>query len=347
MLTVVDVTLACPGGAGLPVKDGNFSGPSSRNLMPLSAADRLEREFMQAKTATLHGRSVSYAEGGAGPVLVLIHGMGGSSENWRTVVEPLARDHTVIVPNLPGHGHSGPSAGDYSVGGLAAGIRDLILLLGHRRATLVGHSLGGGIAMQFAYQFPEILERLVLVSSGGLGPEVSPLLRAASLPGAGPFIATTAPLIGAIAARLRRLESTRPPLSTDLIEVTHGYGLLADRQRRAAFLDTVRSVIGIGGQRVSAVDRLYLAEAVPVLIIWGGRDRLVPVHHAEHAHREIRGSRLEVFEAAGHLPQLEEPARFVEVLERFLEETEPAEFDLDDWRRRFEAGRPEVGGPGE
>jgi len=296
---------------------------------------------MQVKTETLHGRSVSYTEAGTGgPVLLLIHGMGGSSENWRAVIEPLARDHTVIVPNLPGHGQSGPAAGDYSVGGLAAGLRDLLLILGHRRATLVGHSLGGGIAMQFAYQFPEILERLVLVSSGGLGPEVSPLLRAAALPGAGPFIATTAPLVRALATRLQRAERVGRPPNTDLIEVAHGYGLLSDRQRRAAFLSTVRSVIGIGGQTVSAVDRLYLAEAVPVLIVWGARDRLVPVHHAEHAHREIRGSRLEVFEGAGHLPQLEEPSRFVDVLERFLEETDPAEFDIDDWQRRFRAGKP-------
>ncbi len=294
---------------------------------------------MEVRTQTLHGRSVSYAEAGTGPVLMLIHGMGGSSENWRAVIEPLARDHTVIVPNLPGHGQSGPSGGDYSVGGLAAGLRDLLLILGHRRATLVGHSLGGGVAMQFAYQFPEILERLVLVSSGGIGPEVSPLLRAASLPGAGPFIAATAPLMRALATRLQRAERGGRPLSTDLIEVAHGYAQLSDRQRRAAFLSTVRSVIGIGGQKVSAVDRLYLAEAVPVLIIWGARDRLVPAHHAEHAHREIPGSRLEVFEGAGHLPQLEEPSRFVEVLSRFLEETDPAEFDLDDWQRRFRAGK--------
>jgi pimeloyl-ACP methyl ester carboxylesterase len=116
--------------------------------------------------------------------------------------------------------------------------------------------------------------------------------------------------------------------------------LLSDRRRRAAFLSTVRSVIGLRGQTVSAVDRLYLAEAVPVLIVWGAKDRLVPPHHAEHAHQTIRGSRLEVFEGAGHLPQLEEPARFVEVVERFLGETEPAPFDIDDWRRRFEAGRP-------
>src|SRR5690349_17014055 len=150
---------------------------------------------VEVKTETLHGRSVTYAEAGEGPVLLLIHGMGGTSANWYEVIEPLSRTHTVIAPDLPGHGASAPGGGDYSVGGLAAGLRDLLVALGHERATLVGHSLGGGIAMQFAYQFPEMVERLVLVSSGGLGPEVSPLLRAAALPGAGPFIAATAPLI--------------------------------------------------------------------------------------------------------------------------------------------------------
>jgi pimeloyl-ACP methyl ester carboxylesterase len=295
---------------------------------------------MEVKQETLHGRTVNYVEAGSGPVLLLIHGMGGSSENWRAVIEPLARDHTVVVPNLPGHGGSLPG-GDYSVGGLAAGLRDLLLVLGHDRATLVGHSLGGGIAMQFAYQFPEIVERLVLVSSGGLGPEVSLLLRAAALPGAGPFIAATAPLVRRLGGGLRRAEGRGLRPSTDVTEVVHGYGLLADSERRAGFLATVRSVIGIGGQRVSAVERLYLAEAVPVLIVWGARDRLVPPGHAEHAHRGIPGSRLEVFEEAGHLPQLEEPSRFVAVLEQFLEETEAARFDRDDWRLRLQAGSPE------
>jgi pimeloyl-ACP methyl ester carboxylesterase len=289
---------------------------------------------MEVKTETLHGRRVSYAEAGAGPVLLLVHGMGGSSDNWEAVIEPLAREHTVIVPDLPGHGRSAPG-GDYSVGGLASGLRDLLLVLGHERATLVGHSLGGGVAMQFAYQFPEIVERLVLVSSGGLGPEVSSLLRAAALPGAGAFIAATAPLVQRLGAGVRRADRHGRRMSTDVREVVHGYGLLAACERRAAFLATVRSVIGIGGQRVSATDRLYLAEAVPVLIVWGARDRLVPVHHGEQAHRDIPGSRLEIFENAGHLPQLEEPTRFVAALERFLADSEPAEFDRDEWRLRF------------
>ena len=135
------------------------------------------------------------------------------SDNWRAVIEPLARQHTVVAPDLPGHGGSAPGGGDYSLGALAAGLRDLLVALGHERATLVGHSLGGGIAMQFAYQFPELTERLVLVSSGGLGPEVSPILRAAALPGADLFIAATAALgstVGTAVARGLRSSACGP-----------------------------------------------------------------------------------------------------------------------------------------
>ena len=293
---------------------------------------------MQVKAATVHGRSVSYVEAGEGPVLLLIHGIAGYCENWREVVEPLARDNTVIVPDLPGHGASAPGGGDYSIGALAAGLRDLLLALGHERATVAGHSLGGGVAMQLAYQFPEMVERLVLVSSGGLGPEVSPVLRAAALPGADIFISLTAgpgQRLGSALGRGLTAVGLRP--NADVAEIARGYASLQDPARRAAFLDTLRAVVGIGGQRVHAGDRLYLAEAVPVLIVWGARDSIIPVRHGEDAHRAIPGSRLEIFEDAGHLPQLEAPGRFVAVLERFLRETEPASFDRDEWRARLRA----------
>jgi pimeloyl-ACP methyl ester carboxylesterase len=293
---------------------------------------------LQVKTATVHGRPVTYSEAGEGPVLLLIHGMGGTFENWREVVEPLARHHTVIAPDLPGHGTSAPGGGDYSIGALAAGLRDLLVTLGHERATLVGHSLGGGIAMQLGYQFPEMVERLVLVSSGGLGPEVSPVLRAAALPGADLFIAATADIgerVGTAVGRGLSAIGLRP--NADVAEVLRGYASLSDPERRAAFLGTVRAVIGTGGQRVDASDRLYLAEAVPVLIVWGARDSIIPAHHGEDAHRAIPGSRLEVFEDVGHLPQLEASGRFIAVLERFLHETEPARFDPEDWRARIRA----------
>jgi len=290
----------------------------------------------EPRTIELHGRSIAYAEMGEGPVLLLIHGMAGTWENWREVIEPLAREHTVIAPDLPGHGASEPGGGDYSLGSLAACLRDLLVALGHDRATLVGHSLGGGIAMQFSYQFPELVERLVLVSSGGLGREVSPVLRAAALPGADLFIAATASpgrVVGSALARGLAAVGFRP--NADVAEVARGYASLADRDRRAAFLATIRAVVGTGGQSVHAGDRLYLAEGVPVLIVWGERDAMIPARHGQDAHGAIPGSRLELFEGVGHLPQVEAPARFVAVLERFLAETEPARWDNGEWRSRL------------
>lgn len=290
----------------------------------------------ESRTVTLHGRPVSYLKAGSGPLLLLIHGIAGTMENWQEVIEPLAQRHTVVAPSLPGHGRSAPGAGDYSLGALASGLRDLLVALGYRRATLVGHSLGGGVAMQFAYQFPEITERVVLVSSGGLGPEVSVLLRAAALPGADPFIGVTAALgaiVGSKVARGLAVLGLRP--TPDVAEVARGYASLVDRDRRVAFLATLRGVVGTGGQRVSAEDRLYLAEGMPVLIIWGARDRIIPVRHAESAHKAIPGSRLEVFANVGHLPQLEAPGRFITALEQFIGETEPSPVDAERWRRRL------------
>lgn len=293
---------------------------------------------MQARVATVHGRSVGFTEAGEGPVLLLIHGMAGTCESWREVIEPLARNYTVIAPDLPGHGCSAPGAGDYSIGGLAAGMRDLLVALGHERATLIGHSLGGGVAMQFAYQSPEMVERLVLVASGGLGREVSPVLRAAALPGADLFIAATAEAgsrVGSLVGRALGTVGLRP--NADLAEVARGYASLSDSERRTAFLATLRAVVGTHGQTVEASDRLYLAEGLPVLIVWGARDSIIPVRHGEAAHEVLPGSRLEIFDDVGHLPQVEAPGRFTLVLERFLTETEPAEFDGEEWRARLRA----------
>ena len=242
----------------------------------------------------------------------------------------------MVAPDLPGHGGSAPGAGDYSLGALAAGLRDLLVVLGHEHATLVGHSLGGGIAMEFAYQFPEMSDRLVLVSSGGLGTEVSAILRAATLPGAELFIAATASLGSTIAGRVGRgLAAVGLHPSADVAEVARGYGSLVDRDRRAAFLATLRGVVGSGGQRVHANDRLYLAEGMPVLIVWGARDPIIPVQHGEQAHKAVPGSRLEIFEEAGHLPQVEAPYRFVATVERFMTDTEPSPFDPEQWRSRL------------
>ncbi|HET8954183.1 MAG TPA: alpha/beta fold hydrolase [Solirubrobacterales bacterium] len=299
---------------------------------------RLSMAEARPRTVEVHGHPVNFIEAGSGPVLMLIHGMAGTCANWEAVIEPLAINHTVIAPDFPGHGASAPGGGDYSLGSLASGLRDLMLTLGHERATLVGHSLGGGVALQFTYQFPEMVERLVLVSSGGLGPDVSPILRAAALPGAELFITATAGVgsrIGSVVGRGLGLLGLRP--NADVAEVTRGYASLTDPARRKAFLSTLRSVVGTEGQRVAALDKLYLAEALPLLIIWGEHDPIIPVAHAREAHAQLPASHLEIFEDAGHVPQLERPGRFIAVLERFIAETAPAEFDRDEWRARFKA----------
>ena len=301
-------------------------------------ATRLSRAKPKPRAVEVHGRPMNFIEAGSGPVLLLIHGMAGTCANWEAVIEPLAINHTVIAPDFPGHGASAPGGGDYSLGSLASGLRDLMLTLGHERASLVGHSLGGGVALQFTYQFPEMVERLALVSSGGLGPDVSPILRAAALPGAELFISATAGVgsrVGSVVGRGLGLVGLRP--NADLAEVTRGYATLTDPARRKAFVATLRSVVGTEGQRVAALDKLYLAETLPLLIVWGENDPIIPVAHAHEAHAQLPGSRLEIFEDAGHVPQLERPGRFIAVLERFIAETDPAEFDRDEWVARFKA----------
>ena len=290
----------------------------------------------KSRTVTLHGHAIAYVQQGSGPVLLLIHGMAGSLETWRSVIDPLAAHATVLAVDLPGHGASEPSGGDYSLGSLAAGLRDVLVALGHEGATLVGHSLGGGIALQFAYQFPEMTERLVLVSSGGLGLEVNPALRAAALPGANLFVAATAQAtrrVSEIAGRV--LGAPRSPSRRGLDELVRSYASLADAEHRAAFLATVRSVVGLNGQTVAAGDRLYLADELPVLLVWGAEDPIIPVEHARAAHELLPASTLAVFDGVGHFPHVEAPERFVAALERHCAATPPAVFDARRWRARM------------
>ncbi len=291
-----------------------------------------------SRTLTLHGHSVTYVQKGSGPVLLLVHGMAGALDTWRSVIDPLARDATVLAVDLPGHGSSSPADGDYSLGSLASFLRDVLIALGHDRATLVGHSLGGGIAMQFSYQFPEMTERLVLTSSGGLGLEVSPVLRAAALPGAGLFLSATAETTrraSGVATRLLRVTRTSP--KPGLQEFARGYASLADADRRTAFLATVRSVVGLGGQSVRAGNRFYLAEHMPVLLIWGAEDPIIPIAHARATHDLMPHSKLEIFEHVGHFPQVEAPERFVDVLQSFCAGSRAAVFDANAWRARMRA----------
>lgn len=274
---------------------------------------------------SLHGHDLAYREAGEGPTLLLIHGMAGSSRAWRAVMPDLSERYHVLAPDLPGHGGSAPPTGDYSLGNLAATLRDLLGVLGIERATIIGQSLGGGVAMQLAYQHPELAERLVLVGSGGLGREVSWMIRALSLPGAeyvAPvifpgFVRDLGDRVAGVAERL----GVRAPR---LAEMWDAYATLTSPEHRDAFLRTVHAVIEPGGQAVSATDRLYLAAAVPTLIVWGDVDPIIPVSHGIAAHDAMPGSRLEIFEGVGHFPHVEDPLRFTRVLFDFLATTEPA-----------------------
>jgi pimeloyl-ACP methyl ester carboxylesterase len=289
---------------------------------------------MELQHLSIHGHKVAFRAGGSGPVVLLLHGMAGSSETWNHVLGALAERFTVVAPDLLGHGESGKPRGEYSLGAHANVLRDLLEILGHERATVVGQSLGGGVAMQLAYQFPERCERLVLVSSGGLGREVNFLLRALTFPGAEyvfPLVCMPAlrDLGNRLAGWLRRT-GLRPTPAIE--EMWRSYASLADADARRAFFRTLHGVIDLGGQAVSANDRLYLTAQVPTLIVWGAQDPIIPVSHGEAAAARMPGSRLVIFEGVGHFPHCENPKRFVEVLGDFVATTQAARLSEARWR---------------
>jgi pimeloyl-ACP methyl ester carboxylesterase len=303
--------------------------PATSRKAAVRALPAIERAEVK-----LHGHKVRFNIAGQGPPVVLIHGVAGRAAQWDQTMAQLADQHTVIAPDLLGHGESAKPRGDYSLGAFASGIRDLLIGLDIEGATVVGHSLGGGIAMQFAYQFPERCQRLVLVSSGGLGQDVHPVLRAATLPGSEivlPLIAheKLLDLVGLIPRALGKIGLRTGP---DIAEMAHGYASLSNAEGRSAFIHTVRAVIDPTGQRVNASDRLYLASKMPTLIVWGGRDRIIPIAHAQPAHEGMPGSRLELFEESGHFPHLDDPLRFARTLMHFLDETKPAKLDTGEMR---------------
>jgi pimeloyl-ACP methyl ester carboxylesterase len=289
---------------------------------------------MNLQHLLIHGHKVGFRAAGEGPVVLLVHGMAGSSATWRRIIPALARHFTVIAPDLLGHGESGkPRRGEYSLGAQANFLRDLLQVLGHQRATVVGQSLGGGVAMQLAYQFPERCERLVLVGSGGLGPEVNVLLRVLSFPGAEyvfPLVCT--PWVrdagNLVASWFYRIGLRVAPA---VEEVWRSYASLADADTRKAFFRTLHAVVDLGGQAVTATDRLYLTAHLPTLLVWGAEDRFIPVSHAVAAHNAMPGSRLEVFDEVGHFPHCEASERFVDVLVDFVTSTEPASLSQQHW----------------
>jgi pimeloyl-ACP methyl ester carboxylesterase len=296
---------------------------------------------VRAHYRRIHGYRRAFRTAGSGPPLLLLHGIGDTSQTWSRVMPILAAHYTVIAPDLLGHGLSDKPRADYAISAYACGMRDLLAVLDIDAATVVGHSLGGGVAMQFAYQFPERCERLVVVSSGGVGREVHPLLRLAAGPAAEVVlpIATAAPVRWAVrrsASLLKRLPIAS--LGEDTDYVISRYDGLASARSRSAFLRTLRAGVDLRGQVITMLDRCYLAAGLPTLIVWGTEDPVIPVRHARIAHEAMPGSQLQLFEGAGHFPHRDDPVRFANVLHEFIASTVPPEFDVAQWRTLVRAG---------
>ncbi|HWF70891.1 MAG TPA: alpha/beta hydrolase [Mycobacterium sp.] len=298
---------------------------------------------------TIHGHRCAFRVAGSGPAIVLIHGLGANSSVWNMVQARLAQRFTVIAPDLLGHGKSDKPRNDSSIAAYANGLRDLLSVLGIERVTVVGHSLGGGIAMQFTYQFPEFVERLVLVGTGGVTTDVSSALRWASLPMASEVLAALR-LPGALSAlrlagRVVRLAAGSTGIGRDLPHVLEVLAELTEAGAAAAFSRTVRASIDWRGQMITMLDRSYLAEPIPVQLIWGEQDSVIPVRHARLAHAAMPGSRLTIFDRCGHFPFQDAPNRFVEVVERFIDSTQAGAYDQELLRRLLRTGPVDVRSP--
>ena len=277
-------------------------------------------EHMDPRKVVIHSHELSYVDSGSGPVVLFIHGILGSQRQWAHLVDEMDDDHRVLLPDLFGHGDSAKPMGDYSLGAHAAAMRDLLDHLRIERVTLVGHSLGGGIAMQFFYLFPERVDRLVLVASGGLGREVNVVLRSATLPGAAQVLSVlaSAPVLSRAEALGRGAARVGWRPGADIGAMWRGFRSLGDRESRRAFLATTRAVIDFGGQSISAHDHLEGSLPVPTLIVWGSRDRMIPPSHALSVQRALPDCRVVMFEGAGHFPHLDDPDRFARVLRAFI-----------------------------
>ena len=292
----------------------------------------------EVQYVVVHGYRRAFRIQGTGPALLLLHGLACDSSTWSPVMSRLAEDFTVIAPDLLGHGESDKPDADYSLGGYANGMRDLLTILGVDKVTVVGHSFGGGVAMQFAYQFPERTERVVLASTGGLGQEVSPLIRLLTVPGAGSAIGLATrrpwrPLVSQVMVGLSRL-----PLSAtrDLDEVARIYESLADPATRTAVQRVTSHVLDWRGQFVTMTDRSYLARLMPVMVVWGRQDMVIPARHAESAPSQVQD--VHVLEDSGHFPHKDHPEEFVRLVREFVQSNAPAVYHRKKWRALLRRG---------
>ncbi|MCW2797420.1 MAG: hsaD 3 [Nocardioides sp.] len=284
---------------------------------------------------TIHGHRRAFVKVGQGPAVLLLHGLGCDHTTWEPIIDTLARRYTVIAPDLLGHGLSSKPRADYSVGGYANGMRDLLTVLGVDKVTVIGHSFGGGVAMQFAYQFPERTERMMLVSSGGLGPDVSAAIRAVTTPGFHQVMGllTLPGVRHAGMAGMRALSRTPWKATRDLDEVAEIYDSFKDPYARAAIRHVVKAVVDWRGQIVTMADRAYLTEEMPMAVVWGRDDMVIPVRHANNAAAMAPKARVEVIPNAGHFPHKDHPQRFAKIVHEFIRSTQPASYS----RARFRA----------
>jgi pimeloyl-ACP methyl ester carboxylesterase len=294
----------------------------------------------EVQHVTIHGHRRAYVKAGSGPVILLLHGLGCDHTTWEPVIDTLARRYTVIAPDLLGHGASDKPRADYSVGGYANGMRDLLTVLGIDKVTVIGHSFGGGVAMQFAYQFPERTERMVLVASGGLGPEVTPAIRAITTPGFDQLMAllTLPGIRHAGVAGLRALSRSPLPATRDLDEVATIFDSFKDPAARHAIRHVVRAVVDWRGQIITMSDRAYLTAAMPMCVVWGRDDHVLPVRHANHAARLAPKARVEVISNAGHFPHKDHPHRFAKVVHEFIRSTQPTAYSRARFRSLLRTG---------
>jgi pimeloyl-ACP methyl ester carboxylesterase len=311
---------------------------ASRALDAPAPADHTGTSWDGAKTRDhrlrISGSSIAFTTAGCGPPLLLIHGLGGTRQTWSHVIESLAATHTVIAPDLPGHGDSEAPAGDYSLGAHAVAVRDLLIALGHPSASIIGHSLGGGIALQFAYHFPERTHRLLLISSGGLGPELTLMLRASTLPGANRVVAGMARLPTGVTRRALAALSRVPGVLArqDAEPLSRGmHDLSGDRQRQA-FIHTARAVIDWRGQKVSATRQLGLLAGMPMMVAWGSDDRTIPSHHHRAVAGQVPDAQIVEIPRAGHYPHETAAGQLLPHIHDFLASTEPFRYSETRWR---------------
>lgn len=260
-----------------------------------------------------------WALGDKGTVVVLIHGLGVSADIWIHNVEPLAKRHRVYVPDLIGFGRSDKPGPSFSPLDYSRFLDDFMNTLNIDRASLVGQSLGGGIALQYTLQFPQKVSKLVLVGSAGLGKEVIWTLRVMSLPLVGELFSY--PSRKGVELAFKWAVRNRALITKDFVELY--YNLFSQPGFRKFFLRILRLIVNIRGAReetlVPIMNNLHKITQ-PVLIIWGEKDRVLPLKHGYLAKEKLPNARLKIMEGCGHIPFFERSDEFNRHVLEFLPE---------------------------